>query len=274
MSFARDLIAQAFAPHDPERIHEVLEPGELASVLGKLKPAFTHHPDSWRLMTDILAELGCDLEDIHCDVPKLRTAYPVGHLTKGIAYAFPAHRDTWYAAPQAQVNWWLPLYPLAADNAMAFYPHYFNRAVDNDSARFNYYRRNRERVDAHKFVTDDPRVQPAASLSEDEPQFRLLPGTGGIVIFSGSQLHRTVPNRSQRSRYSVDFRTVSKADIEENRGASALDVHCTGTALRDFRKAADRACMNEDLALRLDPSGPGDGEMLVFEPTIRSEEKR
>jgi hypothetical protein len=98
--------------------------------------------------------------------------------------------------------------------------------------------------------------------------------TGGIILFSGSQLHRTVPNTSQRSRYSIDFRTVSKSDIVEGRGAPALDVHCTGTALRDFRRAVDRASMSEELALHLDPAGPGAGEILVFDPALHSAEKR
>lgn len=48
--------------------------------LGKLTPAFTHHPESWRPMTEIHGEPGCDVDDIHCDVPKLSTAYPVGYL--------------------------------------------------------------------------------------------------------------------------------------------------------------------------------------------------
>jgi hypothetical protein len=266
-SFARDMIEKAFSPHDPERIHDVLDPWELASRLGKLKPAFTHHSEAWRLMSGVLEELGCDLNDIHCDVPKLRTAYPVGHLTKGIAYAFPPHRDTWYAAPQAQINRWLPLYPLAADNVMAFYPRYFNKAVDNDSDRFNYYRRNTERLNADKFVTEDPRAQPAArGLTAEEPEIRLLPNVGGIILFSGGQLHCTVPNTSNRSRYSIDFRTVSRTDILADRGAPSLDVRCTGTALRDFRRASDRAAMPEELALRLDQSGPGEGEMTVFVP--------
>jgi hypothetical protein len=268
VTFTRQLLEQTFAPHDPERIHEVLSPQELAAVLGDLKPKFTHHPESWRLMTDILVELGCDVDDIHCDVPKLRTAYPVGHLTKGIAYAFPAHRDTWYAAPQAQINWWLPIYPLAADNAMTFYPRYFAKAVANDSDRFDYYRRNRERANAQAFVTDDPRAQPAASgLDADEADVRALPNAGGILIFSGTHLHGTVPNTSGRSRYSIDFRTVSRADVESGRGAAALDVHCTGTALRDFRQAASRAPMSDELARRLDPLGPAEGEILVFDPT-------
>jgi hypothetical protein len=31
-------------------------------------------------MTEIHGEPGCDVDDIHCDVPKLSTAYPVGYL--------------------------------------------------------------------------------------------------------------------------------------------------------------------------------------------------
>lgn len=123
---------------------------------------------------------------------------------------------------------------------------------------------------ARKFVNEDPRAQPAAAgLLEDEAQIRLLPSTGGIIIFSGAQLHATVPNTSDRFRYSIDFRAVSKVDIVEDGGAPALDVRCTGAALRDFRRALDHACLSEELALRLDPSGPGDGEMVVFDPTTR-----
>jgi len=270
--FARRIIEDAFAPRDPERIHEALDPWQLAAALGKLKPAFTHHPESWRLMTEVLAELDCDLNDIHCDVPKLRTAYPVGHLTKGIAYAFPPHRDMWYAAPRAQINWWLPLYPLDPNNAMAFYPQYFDKPVANDSAAFNYYRRNADRRHTDKFVMEDPRPQPSASaLREDEPEIRLLPNVGGLILFSGSQLHRTVPNTSNRSRYSIDFRTVSRADILEDRGAPACDVYCTGTAVRDFRRATNRETMPEELARRLDPIGPSEGEVLVFQPQMSRE---
>jgi hypothetical protein len=85
----------------------------------------------------------------------------------------------------------LPIYPLTSDNAMAFYPRYFSRPVANDSVRFNYYQRNVERMDVAQFVDDDPRIQPSAiGLGADEPEFRLLPEVGGIIIFSGTQLLR------------------------------------------------------------------------------------
>ena len=190
-NFTRGLIEEALAPHDPRHVHEVLSPEELAPLLGKLKPVFTHHPESKRLVAKILEELGVDLDDCHADVPKMRTAYPSGHLTKGIAYAFPWHRDTWYGGPMAQINWWLPIYPLHANNCMAFDPRNFSNAVKNDSERFNYYVRNVERKDVTQFVKEDPRIQPAAlALDSDEPEFRLLPEVGGIILFSAAQLHK------------------------------------------------------------------------------------
>jgi hypothetical protein len=265
--FTREMVETALAPHDPPHVHEVLTPGELAPILGRLKPTYTHHPEARRLVTRILEELGVDLDDCYLDVPKLRTSYPTGHLTKGIAYAFGGHRDTWYGSPQAQINWWLPIYPLTTENAMAFYPRYFSKPVANDSERFNYYRRNVERRDVAKFVDADPRIQPSAiDLDPDEPEFRLLPDVGGIIVFSGAQLHATVSSPTAVARYSVDFRTVSRRDVERGLGAPNVDARCTGTALRDFRRASDAAPMPEELVRRLDPIGPAEGELAVFKP--------
>jgi hypothetical protein len=265
--FTRGMVEAALAPHDPRHVHEALTPAELAPLLGGLKPTYTHHPEARRLVVGILQELGVDLDDCHLDVPKLRTAYPTGHLTKGIAFAFGGHRDTWYGSPHAQINWWLPIYPLASDNAMAFYPRYFAKPVANDSERFNYYRRNVERRDVAKFIDEDPRIQPSAvGLDPDEPEVRLLPEVGGMIVFSGAQLHATVSSPMALSRYSVDFRTVSRHDVECGVGARNVDTRCTGTALRDFRRASDAAAMREELARQLDPIGPAEGELAVFKP--------
>jgi hypothetical protein len=267
VAFTRDLIEKALAPHDPQRVHEELTPAELAPLLGKLKPAFTHHPEGKRLVAGILEELGVDLEDTYLDVPKMRSAYRTGHLTKGIAFAFGAHRDTWYGAPQAQLNWWLPIYSLTPDNTVSFYPGYFDVAATNDSADFNYYRRNVERQDVTKFIESDPRVQPSASdIGASVPDLRPLPAVGGLLVFSGAQLHATVTGPESMARYSVDFRSVSRADVEHDRGARNVDSKCVGTALRDFRRSTDGAELPEELARKLDPIGPREGEVAVFKP--------
>ncbi len=60
---------------------------------------------------------------------------PTGdYLTSGIAYAFHPHRDTWYSAPFNQINWWMPVYDIRPDNAMAFHLRYWDRA---DPQRFS-----------------------------------------------------------------------------------------------------------------------------------------
>ena len=103
IDLARRMIEEAFAPHDPRRIHEVLSMEECAAILSKLKPAFIHDPECKVILPEIIRALGGDPEEVHFDVPRMRSAYPTDYLTSGIAYAFHAHRDTWYSAPPSQI---------------------------------------------------------------------------------------------------------------------------------------------------------------------------
>jgi hypothetical protein len=102
-------------------------------------------------------------------------------------------------------------------------------------------------------------------VPENEPEIRVLPEVGGIILFSGAQLHRTVTHSESLSRYSVDFRTVSERDVQKGLGAANVDSNCMGTALRDFRRAHDNAPIPEELALLLDPIGPEPTDVKVFE---------
>jgi hypothetical protein len=117
-AFTRELILDALAPHTPTTVHEALSPDELAEILVAFKPKFIHHPSSIEHVRKIVAALGASEETTYADVPKLRTAFPQGGLRTGIAYAFQAHRDTWYGAPAQQINWWMPVWPVAENNIM------------------------------------------------------------------------------------------------------------------------------------------------------------
>src|SRR5882757_1592447 len=97
--FTRDLVTSALAPHEPRAVHTQRSPEELADLLIKFKPAFIRHPESIAHVRRITTVLGAAAELTYGDVPKLRTAFPVGGLSTGTAYAFQAHRDTWYGAP-------------------------------------------------------------------------------------------------------------------------------------------------------------------------------
>ena len=119
----------------------------MARLLGSWKPRFIHSPHIEELVGKIIREIGTsEPRGTHYDLPKPRTSFPVGHLTTGIAYAFPWHRDVWYSAPAQQINWWLPVFPRPRDNAMRFDLQSFDRAVTNSSDGFDYYQNNAARL--------------------------------------------------------------------------------------------------------------------------------
>ena len=77
-------------------------------------------------------------------------------------------------------------------------------------------------------------------------------------MFSGAQMHSSVPNDSGRTRFSIDFRTVNLDDLLEGVAAPNVDSECTGTTLRDFLRASDLEPLPEDIIAMYDKrSGVG-----------------
>ena len=199
VGFARSMIEDAFGDLDPRTAQDRIEVESYADLLGTLKPAFIHHPDSKRYLQAILDDLGCDPEKTYFDVPRMRSSTSSGYLTTGIAYAWHAHRDTWYSAPPCQINWWLPIYPLDLTNAMAFHPRYWSEPVANSSAGYNYYTWNKLHRGANvaKLTKEDPRPLPRATESiAIDPQTRLICPVGGLILFSAA----TALERAQHLR--------------------------------------------------------------------------
>jgi hypothetical protein len=248
---ARNLIADAFGSKDPQTAQFDTPVGDFAALLAELKPKFIHHPRSKQLIKSLLGAFGCDADQTYFDVPRLRTSTSNDYLTTGISYAFHPHRDTWYSAPFSQVNWWIPIYPVVPENVMAFHPQYWGRPLRNSSRRYNYYEWNRtSRLTAARHIESDTRDQPRPEESVQlDPQVRVVPEVGGVMLFSGNQLHSTVPNTSGRTRFSIDFRTVNIDDVRSRREAPNFDSECTGTTLRDFLRTRDLERIPEDLAL-------------------------
>nr|BFE56505.1 hypothetical protein GCM10020063_010310 [Dactylosporangium thailandense] len=268
VEFAREQLATLFAPHDPQLAHEHHTPAELAALLGAWKPRFIHHETSKRLVRQIIQQAGFPPGHTYYDVPKPRTAFPAGHLNTGVAFAFPWHRDVWYSAPAQQVNWWLPIFPVRPTNAMSFDPASFARAVPNDSETFDYYRHNASRKATAAQVSRETRALPGAAGHQPDGEVIVLPPPGAVLLFSGAQLHTTIPNTSGRARYSIDFRTVDDRDLAAGEGAPLVDVRCGGTAIRDFHRVADGAAFDERTVVGLFGAPPPDAH-LVFSPNAR-----
>jgi len=260
--FARGMIREAFGSLDPETAQYHMPVEKYAAVLAELKPKFIHHPESKRYIPLILKELGCDLEQTYFDVPRMRSSTSDDYLTSGIAYAFHPHRDTWYSAPMCQLNFWIPIFQILPRNAMAFHPRYWSEGVKNGSHEYNYQEWNRtSRQNAAQHIKTDTRKQPKAEEKmELDPQIRLIPPPGGIIIFSGAQMHSSVPNDSGKTRFSIDFRTVHLGDARGRRGARNVDSHCTGTTMGDYLRGTDLSHLPEDVLKAYDspmPTMPG-----------------
>lgn len=257
---AREMCEEAFAPHHPTEAQHHLAVEDYNDILKTLKPSFIHDPRCKDAIRQILEDLGSDLQRTYFDVPRLRTATSDNYLTSGLAYAFKPHRDTWYSTPQCQLNWWLPVYEVESDNSMAFHTRYWEHPLKNSSAEFNYQDWNSGgRKAAHNQGKKDTRRQSEAlEPVELDPQLRLVPEPGGMIVFSAAHLHSTVPNTSGLTRLSIDFRTVHLDDLATNSGAPNLDSACAGTTIGDYLKGTDFSHVPEQMRAayeRLETSG-------------------
>jgi len=238
---AKDMIVEAFGELDPPTAQAHMTVQEYATLLTDLKPRFIHHERSKDLIRAMLTDLGAAPDTTYFDVPRMRTSTSDNYLTSGIAYAFHPHRDTWYSAPYAQINWWMPIYPVEPDNVMAVHPRYFDQPVKNGSAEYDYDIWNETgRKEAASQIGIDTRKQPKPEEEvELDPQIRVVTPPGGVLMFSGGSFHSSVPNTSGKTRFSIDFRTVSLDDLQAGRAAPNVDALCTGTTLRDFLRVSD-----------------------------------
>ncbi len=239
-AWARELAEEAFAPHHPTVAQDHMPVEQYVSILEELKPKFIHHPQSKQHIQRILEDFGCDMDETYFDVPRIRTATHSDYLKSGLGLRFPAHRDTWYGPPYCQLVWWLPVYEIEANNGMAFHPHYWDTPLKNSSGDFNYQHWVDQRGLAKLQVRNETRElsKPLEPMGCDA-QFRIVTQPGGVTIFSGSQMHSTVPNITDRTRLSIDFRTIHLGDMLADHGAPNIDDASTGSSLGDYMRVSD-----------------------------------
>ncbi|MBC7544237.1 MAG: hypothetical protein H7338_16065 [Candidatus Sericytochromatia bacterium] len=246
--FARSLAIEAFGDRDPEFAQFTMPVSDYVPIIGALKRKFTNHPESRRLVQAILSELGCDLAETYFDVPRLRVITAGGYLTSGMGYAYQLHRDIWYSSPEAQINWWLPVYDVVPERTLRFFPDYYTVPVANSSADFDYGDWTIVgREQAATMITADTRQHPLPIELIDRSRDLLLVGPQATLFnFSAVHLHESVPNTTDRTRFSIDLRTVHRGDLIQGRRAPNVDGRARGTTLGDFLRGTDFAPLPTD----------------------------
>ena len=146
----------------------------------------------------------------------------------GALQTVPPHRDTWGSGIMAQVNWWLPLYPLADTRTMLLWPDAFRRPIANTSGEWNF----------DTFRNRGQRDYPLLPVARVRPAHRGVPvliEAGQLLGFSAAHLHAGVSDASGRTRLGVDTRSVWEPDRNAGRGAPNVDGAARAEMWRWFR---------------------------------------
>lgn len=246
---ARSMIAAALPGSDPQRAQYALRVEDFVAAVAPLKSKFTNDARTKELVRDILREAGLDLARSFFDVPRLRVVTSDQFLTSGVGYAYQAHRDTWYSSPAAQINWWLPVFDLHAEQSLALYPFYWDHPIRNSSGDFDYDEWCRVgRQLATSQIGKDTRQHPLPlEPVNTSDEVRFIGNAAELILFSAGHLHATVPNTAGTTRFSIDFRTVHRDDLRARSGAPNIDNAARGTTLRDFLRADDFSPLPADL---------------------------
>ena len=269
VEFARSLIREAFGALDPETAQYEMPVEDYAAVLAELKPTFIHHPESKTLIEALLEDFGCDLDKTYFDVPRMRTATSDDFLTTGIAYAFHPHRDTWYSAPQCQLNWWLPIYDIESDRSMAFHPRY-STSRSRTARALTTTTSGTRRVASTRRSTSRRIRESNRDPSRRSSSSRRSGSCPRAAAYSSSQqptFIRPSPTQQGKTRFSIDFRTVHEDDVETFRGAANIDSACTGTTLGDYLRARDKASLPPGLVSAYD-RGPQELRDRLTSPVL------
>lgn len=259
LHLSQSLIQDAFGSLDPKTAQNELQVEEFIKIVSPLKSRFTNCEQTRSVIRDIIEELGYDLDRTFFDVPRLRVVTHGNYLSAGVGYAYKPHRDTWYGSPTQQINLWLPVFNINPDSGLLFYPEYWAEEAPNTSDTFDYSEWVSEgRKLAESQVKNDTRNHPLP-LSDMSHAHKLVYSSraGDTLFFSAHHMHGTLPNTSEETRFSIDFRIVTLDDLESSQGPENVDDRSKGTTLGDFIRSSDFQKMDERLIDKYKKSGVG-----------------
>lgn len=224
-SRARAILADVFATDDPATAENRLSAPAFRhlalrarKVIGQDDTIVGH----WR---DALATIGYLPGDTWLDRIRLRAVPSRGDIDHPRLRVLPPHRDTWGSGIAAQINWWLPLYPLSDTRTMLLWPAAFRHPVANDSANWSF--------DA--FRRSGSADYPLLPVAQEPPPAPALPvsiAPGQLLAFSAAHLHGGVNDGSGVTRFGIDTRTVWDPDRCAGRGAPNVDCAAGTEMLR------------------------------------------
>ncbi|MCY3624007.1 MAG: hypothetical protein OXH68_20135 [Gammaproteobacteria bacterium] len=165
----------------------------------------------WR---NVLTAVGYAPESTWLDRVRLRVVPSRSDIDHRRLSPLPPHRDTWASRIMAQVNWWLPLYPLRETGTMLMWPDAFRSPVANDSAAWDF-------EELERAGRGYPLLPTAAYPETAGTPVLIEPDD--LLGFSAAHLHAGRCDASGRTRFGIDSRTVWEHDLRAGRCAPDVD---------------------------------------------------
>lgn len=217
-------------------VHQWAKTQDLQHSIRKLKDDVYMSEDIRDACETLMKSLNFTHEGVY-DPPRLRVIAPSSPLDPDVvsAPAYAAHRDTWYANPQSQINFWLSLHDVEQTQTFSFYPAFFKTAIENDSHKFEFddwfekvgFGNSHLSRDAYYPMPTIGRPSADRALGFDAH-------CADVLVFSAAQLHASNINTSDVTRFSIDFRYVNREDEDNKIGAPNMDNHSLGSAMFQY----------------------------------------
>lgn len=208
---------------------------EFFKKIGRLRRLFYTDKKYLQYVGDLLRELNWETAQTVFDPMRLRTIQHNGHLNEAAKAIYHTHRDTWYSNPQCQITWWIPLHDVRLEDTFQFYPQYFAKAVANDSDLFDHDEwtstGKKKKIGWQDKKTGKEAIYPSLGQEIDRTGFGVECEKGSLLLFSGQHLHATNKQATGKTRFSIDFRTVSLYDFESKIGPENVDNASTGSSV-------------------------------------------
>ena len=241
---ARSIARHCFDMQNPTHAHRRFAGKDFFERAAAAQKEFNTSPYR-AIFADCLTEIGLSTNGLFRDTLGLRIAPPVKTHEGGFRSNVAVHRDTWGSGLQAQINWWLPIWPLAKGRTMGFYPAHWQKPLANTTAQWSFKEFLASRKKAAPGKAAAYPSAPRALEAPDGEMSPVLPPVGSMLAFSSAHLHASIPNHTALTRFSIEIRTVALDDLHQNRGAPNVDCESKEPLAHLFRSLSDSTRLSE-----------------------------
>ena len=236
-AIADSLVCEALGDSKPQTAERRLPSEVFLKRMQALRRSFASDPQILEAMKASISATGLAREDTYWDRLELRIVPSKSSHHSRRIMPLPAHRDSWASNIPQQINWWTPLYPICSARTIVFYPAYWNRAIANDSADWDFWElKKRMAAGTAKGYPLLPTITEPVSEEDAVP---LVIRPGDLLCFSAAHLHQSASDNSGITRFSLETRSVSASHRRSGIGAPNIDGSAPRTVPEWFENMSD-----------------------------------